>query len=381
MRRKDSIIFFSPDYHNTFTIANILSNRGWRVGIWVPSDYPRQLLFSNQFVANSIKLQGNSSSKKSTVIQSVWYLGNFFKFRYHVYYSRLRKFTFFESKLGLTKLFGQDFSLALWLAKLIGVKIIYVPSGCHDEISKEDFQRITMPSICSNCGFFDKCNDNENNLNFKHVRRYSDLNVGLGYLSSREFVQENIKWKAIDKEVFHSRLEIPIHLKMKMSEKLRIYHGFVPSGRDSNGKSIKGSSHIVDAVEKLTTQGYQLELINVSTMNSNEVRFIQAQCDVIIDQLIYGWWGSTGVEGMALGKPVICYLRPEWKNRFMENYPQYRELPIIEASVDSIYVVLLSILKDRSILAKAAEKSVEFSKKHFDSNLNVNEFVEAIINL
>jgi glycosyltransferase involved in cell wall biosynthesis len=278
-------------------------------------------------------------------------------------------------------LFGQDFSLALWLAKLIGVKIIYVPSGCHDEISKEDFQRITMPSICSNCGFFDKCNDNENNLNFKHVRRYSDLNVGLGYLSSREFVQENIKWKAIDKEVFHSRLEIPIHLKMKMSEKLRIYHGFVPSGRDSNGKSIKGSSHIVDAVEKLTTQGYQLELINVSTMNSNEVRFIQAQCDVIIDQLIYGWWGSTGVEGMALGKPVICYLRPEWKNRFMENYPQYRELPIIEASVDSIYVVLLSILKDRSILAKAAEKSVEFSKKHFDSNLNVNEFVEAIINL
>ena len=381
MPRKNSIIFFSPDYHNTFTIANVLSNRGWKVGIWVPGDYPRQLLFSNQFVANSIKPQEKLSATMSAVLQSIWYLGNFFKFRHHVYYSRVRKFTFFESKLGLTRLFGQDFSLALGLAKLIGVKITYVPSGCHDEISKVEFQRITRPSVCDSCGFFEKCDDNENNLNFQHVRRYSDLNVGLGYLESGEFIQNHIKWKVMDKEFFHSNLEIPTHLKMKISEELKIYHGFVPSGRDSNGKNIKGSSYVVDAVERLVAQGYRVKLINVSTINSNEVRFIQAQCDVIIDQLIYGWWGSTGVEGMALGKPVICYLRPEWKDRFMENYPEHRELPIIEATVDSIYMVLLSILKDRSILVKAAEESLEFSKKHFDSKSNVNEFVEAIINL
>ena len=32
-------------------------------------------------------------------------------------------------------------------------------------------------------------------------------------------------------------------------------------------------------------------------------------CDVVIDQLLAGWYGGLGLEAMALGKPVIAHLR------------------------------------------------------------------------
>ena len=54
------------------------------------------------------------------------------------------------------------------------------------------------------------------------------------------------------------------------------------------------------------------------------MRFYQAQADIVVDQLIYGHWGSTAVECMALGKPVVCYLDKRWKENFMDNYPEYK---------------------------------------------------------
>ena len=40
------------------------------------------------------------------------------------------------------------------------------------------------------------------------------------------------------------------------------------------------------------------------------MRYYQVQADIIVEQLIYGWWGSTAIEGM-LGKPVTVILIPK----------------------------------------------------------------------
>ena len=32
----------------------------------------------------------------------------------------------------------------------------------------------------------------------------------------------------------------------------------------------------------------------------------------MVDMLTFGWFGSNVREAMMLGKPVVCYLRPEW---------------------------------------------------------------------
>jgi len=60
--------------------------------------------------------------------------------------------------------------------------------------------------------------------------------------------------------------------------------------------------------------------------------------DLVIDQLLAGWYGGFAVEAMALAKPVICYIRED----DLKYIPQAMraELPIINATPDSIYTVV-----------------------------------------
>ena len=65
-------------------------------------------------------------------------------------------------------------------------------------------------------------------------------------------------------------------------------------------------------MEKIKKDGMALEIISPTGIPNKEVRFIQAQCDLFLDMLTYGWFGAMAREAMMLGKPVICHLRPEW---------------------------------------------------------------------
>ncbi len=111
------------------------------------------------------------------------------------------------------------------------------------------------------------------------------------------------------------------------------------------------------------------------------MKYYQAQCDIAVDQLIYGWWGSTSIECMALGKPVVCYLNPELKNEFFKSFTEYKSLPIIEADINSIYHVLKKLVSDAEYRKKAGEESRRFSEKHFDARINSKLFSNLLISL
>ena len=99
------------------------------------------------------------------------------------------------------------------------------------------------------------------------------------------------------------------------------------------------------AVNKLIDEGFEIENHNLTNTDSKSMRYYQVQADIVVDQLIYGWWGSTALECMALGKPVICYLNPEMKESFFTVFPEYEFLPIIESDVNNIYRVLKNLIR------------------------------------
>ena len=384
MNRKKGILFIVPDYHTTFSYAKALEQMGWRCDIYVPPDYPEQLLFSRQNVVRYNKIASNSNRNRiiGNIIQEFsWFLLNFWKYRYHVYYGRLPKFYFFESYIIRGLHLRLDFNLSLALSKILGSRIVYIPTGCHDEELKSKFSLIGEKSVCSSCGYENRCSDIENARNFSLVRRYSNLNIGLGYLEPSEYLSTTIKWKSVDPDVFSPHLTIPTEHVLENRNNLRVYFGFVPSGRNHLGRDIKGTNFINSAINKLASEGFNIEAVNISNMNSNLVRFHQSQCDVVVDQLIYGWWGSTGVEGMSLGKPVVCYLRPEWKEKFYSFFPEYSTLPIIEADKDNIYEVLKTLCLDKQMLQDASKKSIEFSESHFSISENAKAFISRLENL
>ena len=86
-------------------------------------------------------------------------------------------------------------------------------------------------------------------------------------------------------------------------------------------KEQKGSQYVYRAFERLKSEGYNIEYVYLNNIKSSDMRYYQIQADIVVEQLIYGWWGSTGVETMSLGKPVICYLRRSWKEFFFKQFP------------------------------------------------------------
>lgn len=103
-------------------------------------------------------------------------------------------------------------------------------------------------------------------------------------------------------------------------------------------RGAKGTSYILSAVERLKAEGISFEFVLVEKLSNAEARKLYERADLIIDQLLAGWYGGFAVEAMALGKPVICYLR---QSDFKFIPPDMcSELPLINAAPSNIYEVM-----------------------------------------
>ena len=110
-------------------------------------------------------------------------------------------------------------------------------------------------------------------------------------------------------------------------------------------RAVKGTRFIVDAVERLRSEGCAIDLRLVEGVPHAESRRLYAQADLVIDQLLAGWYGALAVECMAMGRPVVCYVRDE----DLHHIPRAMrdELPMIRSAPDTIYDVLKSWLTTR----------------------------------
>jgi hypothetical protein len=95
------------------------------------------------------------------------------------------------------------------------------------------------------------------------------------------------------------------------------------------------------------------------------VRQVLEEADLLVDQLLSGWYGGVAVEMMALGKPVICYLRDKDLDFIGES--MRADLPIIRATPKTIYEVLKDYLvRRRPELAEIGARSRTFVEKWHD---------------
>lgn len=139
---------------------------------------------------------------------------------------------------------------------------------------------------------------------------------------------------------------------------LRILHA--PSHR-----LVKGTDLILAALEELKAEGYAFELLLVEGMSNAQAREVYARADVLVDQLFAGWYGGLAVELMALGKPVLAYIRQEDLG-FID--PEMREeLPIVQATPHSVKDVLRGVLETpREDLVALGRRSRAFVERWHD---------------
>lgn len=128
------------------------------------------------------------------------------------------------------------------------------------------------------------------------------------------------------------RLIEPIHSRKGK----RWVIGHAPSSR-----FVKGTQYIIEAAERLHKSGFDIELKLIENLPNAEALKAYESCDIMIDQLLAGWYGGLATECMAMGKPVICYIR-ESDLKFIPEAMK-SDLPIINATPASLYDVLLSV--------------------------------------
>lgn len=111
-------------------------------------------------------------------------------------------------------------------------------------------------------------------------------------------------------------------------------------------RGVKGTEYILKAVELLRARDrLDFEFVLVEGLPHSEVRRLYERADLLVDQLLCGWYGGLAVELMALAKPVVCYVR-EGDLKFIPAEMR-RDLPLINATPASVYEVLKEWLTTR----------------------------------
>lgn len=121
----------------------------------------------------------------------------------------------------------------------------------------------------------------------------------------------------------------------------------------------KGTDIILQHLSDLSSQ-YDFSLELREGAPHQEVLNACAYADIIVDQILMGTYGVLAIEAMAMGKPVICYIRED----LVDTYPQ--DLPIVSATPDDFQEKVRILLDDPELRHDLGQRGKEYVAKYHD---------------
>ena len=124
-------------------------------------------------------------------------------------------------------------------------------------------------------------------------------------------------------------------------------------------RSKKGTEDLLSASQRLqASHPHELRLVE-GVPRADALR-LYAEADVLVDQLLIGWYGGLAVEAMAQGVPVVAYINSS--DLGVLPHAMRSELPIVSAGPDDVDGILAKLLEDsarRESLAERGRRYVE----------------------
>jgi predicted Zn-dependent protease with MMP-like domain len=90
------------------------------------------------------------------------------------------------------------------------------------------------------------------------------------------------------------------------------------------------------------------------------------QADLVIDQLLVGWYGSVAVEAMKMGKPVAVYIREEDLSFIPEPMAKDLREAVIQIDPFSMEAVLEEYLQNPKLLSLKSEAGQAYVHRWHD---------------
>lgn len=260
------------------------------------------------------------------------------------------------------------------LLKIAGKKIGYTNNGCLDGALKSSFSKWGPINTCKEvCKFYDQpqiCSDGLNKEWGEYRNRVADYQCNLGnkvdYNDSPK-VFESPWVYCLDTKIWNPDLLIPSNYLLPFGKEIvKIYHsvGEFESRSDAANKNIKCTHIYLDLIEGYKKEGMPVELIFFHGMPNKVIRYYQAQADIVVDMLTFGFFGANIREAMMLGKTTVCYLRPEWLETMRDEIPEYvEELPVVSATPETIDEILRELIANKEKREEIGRLSRDFAVK------------------
>lgn len=125
----------------------------------------------------------------------------------------------------------------------------------------------------------------------------------------------------------------------------------------------KGTAQIEAAMERLREEGCRFEYRRVEKMSNAEALQLYRRADIVVDQILCGSYGLLAVESMALGKPVVGFIREDLVSMFPE------APPIESATPDTVQAVVRALLTDPQRRRTRGWMGRKYAEKHHDTQV------------
>ena len=102
-----------------------------------------------------------------------------------------------------------------------------------------------------------------------------------------------------------------------------------------------------------------------------------AGADIVVDQVFLGWYGLVAVEAMALGKPVVGFIRDDF-----EPLAQSLGLPLVRATKEDVGERVAELAADGAQRAILGEAGRDYARRVHSATVvaqRLKERYEAIL--
>lgn len=236
----------------------------------------------------------------------------------------------------------------LWL-RAAG-KVLYAYAYGADVRTRRATLEVGEPNLCAGCpepGKFCQCDDHAGVRNMSAISQHAAALVSMGDMLAYMPGARNLHYWPIDVQTIRAT-----PLSRRVDEPLRVAHA-------PNHPQFKGTAFLVEAIDRLRAEGVPIELVRVQGVPNEEVLALFRSAHVVADQFVAGFHGYTALEAMALGRPVLCYLR----NPDMMIDPA--SCPIVQADPRSLYDTLKALALGRVDLEHLGRRSREYVERHY----------------
>lgn len=133
--------------------------------------------------------------------------------------------------------------------------------------------------------------------------------------------------------------------------------------------AFKGTEYLESALRRLSDR-CDFFYKRIEHMKHSDAMRWYLRADVVIDQILCGTYGLLSVETMAMGKPVVAYIREDIRSAFPD------DLPIVSADPDQLEERLLPLLRSPELRHRIGRQGRSFTSGFHDVDVVMPQLMD-----